>query len=139
MPSRNELHAKAAENRATPKPNIDADEPSDVYPVDELVGGIDTLGKVAVMEWIQKIKAGSDVPTKSRFVARRIVKVVESGDVKKLRVLRYLLLLVEWYQGLKSGPKGEKRVPKLEEMGSLIGSFGTELVTSLGTRFARDG
>ena len=135
MPTREELQAQIDQGKPIPSPNLDASNPSEVYPVAELVGGQDVLRKIQVKDWIDTLKTGGDVPTKVYFVARRLLKVAESGDVVKMRVLKYLCLLVGWWRCLKIGRT--YRVPKLEEMSSL-NEFGTELVEGLRKRFSKD-
>lgn len=138
MPTREEMQAQADENMPRPKINPDAMTPAEVYTVESLVGGEHVLRMIAVKEWIDAINSGADVPTVSLFVSRRIVRVVQSGDVKMVRVLRYLLLLLSWYRALKPGAKGLKRVPKLEDMGQLVATWGGELVSGLAKRFSKD-
>ena len=135
MPTREELQVQIDKGKPIPTPHLDASNPFEVYPVAELVGGEDFLRKIQVKEWIDILKAGGDVPTKVFFVARRLLKVAESGDVLKMRILRYLCLLVGWWRCLKPGRS--YKVPKLEEMSSL-NDFGTELVESLRKRFSKD-
>lgn len=139
MPTREEMQADIDEAKPRPRPHLDAEIPAEVYPVEELVGGVIVLQAVGVKEWIDKVQAGQDVQTKSMFVARRLRATVESGDVKKLKTLRYLLLLVEWYKSLKPGTKQGRRIPKLEEVPDLVAGWGSDIVNGLAKRFAEEG
>ena len=139
MPTREEMQAETDEAKPRPRPHLDAEIPAEVYPVEELVGGVNVLQAVGVKEWIDKVKAGQDVQTKSMFVARRLKGTVESGDVKKLKTLRYLLLLVEWYKSLKPGTKQGRRIPKLEEVPDLVAGWGSDIVNRLAQRFSEGG
>ena len=139
MPSRKELQALAEENKPRPRPHLDAEELEDIYPIDELTGGEGVLKYMNVKDWIDKIKNGDDVPTRCLFVARRIVKIVEGGDVKKLKTLRYMLLLFEWYKTLSPSGRGQMKVPKLEAMAQLVEQYGSQVVQDLGKRFAKNG
>ena len=130
------MQADIDEAKPRPRPHLDAEIPAEVYPVDELVGGVNVLQAVGVKEWIDKVKAGQDVQTKSMFVARRLQGTVETGDVKKLKTLRYLLLLVEWYKSLKPGSKQGRLIPKLEEVPDLVAGWGSDIVNGLARRFA---
>lgn len=131
------MQADIDEAKPCPRPHLDADTPAEVYPVEELVGGVIILQAIGVKEWIDKVKAGQDVQTKSMFVARRLKGTVESGDVKKLKTLRYLLLLVEWYKSLKPSNKQGRRIPKLEEIpDDVVAGWGSDIVNSLARRFA---
>jgi len=136
MPTRDEMQAEIDEGKPRPKPNMEASTVAEVYPLEQLVGGETVLAGMGVKDWIDTIKAGGDVQIKSRFVARRLRAIVESGHVKQVKALRYLLLLIEWFTGLKPGPKSARKVPKLEEMGPLVGIYGSETVLNLARRFA---
>ena len=136
MPSREEMQAQIDDAKPIPHPHLDASNASEVYPVAELVGGEHVLRKMQVKEWIETLNAGDDVPTQVYFVSRRLTKVAQNEDVLKMRILKYLCLLVGWFKCLKAGRS--LRVPKTEEMGTLVEQFGTELVAGLGKRFAKN-
>ncbi len=136
MPTRDEMQAAIDEGKPRPKPNMEASTAAEVYPLEQLVGGENVLARMGVKDWIDTVNAGGDVQIKSRFVARRLRAIVESGHVKQVKALRYLLLLIEWFIGLKPGPKSGKKVPKLEDMSSLAEVYGSETVLSVARRFA---
>lgn len=136
MPTRDEMQAEIDEGKPRPKPNMQASTPAEVYPLEQTVGGEIVLAAMGVKDWIDTIKAGGDVQTKSRFVARRLRAAVGSGHVRRVKALRYLLLLLEWFIGLRPGPKAGKKVPKLEEMVPLVEAYGSETVLNLTRRFA---
>ena len=139
MPTREQMQADIDENKPIPKPDLAAETPAEVYPVEQLVGGTSVLRNINVQELMDKVKAGEDVQTRSLFVSNRLRAVVQSGDVKRVRTLRYLLLLLDWRRSLKVGVKKVKRVPKDEDMGSLIEQYGGEVVRGIGRRFADQG
>lgn len=136
MPSREEMQAQIDEAKPIPHPHLDASNASEVYPVAELVGGEHVLRKLQVKDWIETLNAGGDVPTQIFFVSRRLAKVAHNGDVLKMRILKYLCLLVGWWKCLKPGRS--LKVPRTEELGDLVAQFGTELVTGLGRRFSKN-
>jgi len=136
MPTREEMQAEIDENKPRPKANPDAETPADVYPIEELVGGVNVLRTIGVKEWMDKVKAGQDIQTKSMFVARRLNAEVQGGNVKRVKTLKYLLLLVEWFKSLKNVGKAGLRVPKMEDMGSLVEGWGSDMVAGVGRRFA---
>ncbi|MCJ1456182.1 DNA-directed RNA polymerase I subunit rpa49 [Mycoblastus sanguinarius] len=136
MPTREQMQSAIDENKPRPKPNLAAESLADVYTVEQLVGGEHVLRAVAVKEWMDKVAAGEDVQTRSLFVSRRLRAIVQGGDVKRVKVLRYLLLLIEWYKTLKVVGKGGKKVPKLEDMASLVEGWGSDLISGLSRRFA---
>ena len=136
MPTREEMQAEIDAGKPRPHPNLNASTPAEVYPLEQLVGGSHVLASMGVKDWIDRVNAGEDVKMKSRFVARRLNAFVQVGDVRRLKSLRYLLLLIEWFVGLKFGLKGVRKVPKMEEMGPLVESFGSEAVKDVARRFA---
>ena len=136
MRTREEMQAEVDEGKPRPKPNMQASTPAEVYPVEQLVGGASILPAMGVKDWIEKINNGKDVQLKSRFIARKLRNTVQSGDVKKLKIMRYLLLLVEWFLALKPGSKPAKKVPRAEEMGPLNDAYGSEIVAGVTKRFA---
>lgn len=124
-----------------PKANLDAQTPQEVYDPNVLAGGADVLAKIKVKDWIDAVKAGRDVPLPSLYVAKRIPSVVGTGkDVPRLRLLKYVFLLLRWYKALKpaQGKKRGRMVPRIEspDLLSLNTEFGTELVAGLKKRFA---
>ncbi|KAL9102236.1 MAG: hypothetical protein Q9163_002596 [Psora crenata] len=139
--SREALEAAMDEAKPRPKPNLQATTPAEVYTIEQLVGGDNVLSKVAVKEWIDRINSGGDVTMKSPYVSKRLVKVVEAGDVKMVRVLKYIYLLIEWWKALQHNPREGKRVRKAEdkEMAPLIEAWGRDLVLGLSKRFAENG
>ena len=97
---------------------------------------------VQVKEWIEKVGKGEEIVCKSRFVANRVERLAGEEDVKRLRGLRYLLLLVEWYLALRPGSgkeKGGLRVRKKEELQQLLNGWSNELVESLSGKFSQEG
>ena len=137
------LQAEIDVAKPRPKPNLQATTPAEVYTISQLVDGDLTLCKLHVKDWIDAVNAGGNVPTRSLYVSQRLVKTVQSGNVKLVRALKYLYLLIEWSKTFRqSGPKTGKRVPtKLEnkELASLIEGWGTALVLGLSKRFADNG
>ena len=139
MPTREQMQTDIDENRPIPKPNLAARTPAEVYPVEQLVGGLGVLKSINVQELMDKANSGENVQTRSLFVSNRLRATVQSADVKKVRTLRYLYLLLEWYKGLKAGFKGVKKVPKDENLGPLIEEYGIDVVRGVGRRFADHG
>ena len=136
MRTREEMQLEIDEQKPRPKPNMSASRPADVYPLEQLVGGTNILAAMAVKDWIDKTNEGKDIQLKSLFIARKLKAVVQSGDVKKLKTMRYLLLLIEWTRSLSSHRRIGKKVPKLEEMGSLVEAFGRDIVSVIAKRFS---
>lgn len=116
MATREELQLAVDDAKPRPRPNLQATTPSEVYSVSDLVGGEETLRLLVVRDWQDAVAADKPVHTKSRYVSKRLANLAQSGDVKRLKTLRYLLILLEFYGSLGSGPKGIKKVPQREQL-----------------------
>lgn len=137
------MQAEADDAKPRPKANLQAETPGEVYTIEKLVGGREAMRMVAVKEWIDTIDAGGEILVKSRFVAHRVEAVAQSGDVRKLKGLRYLLLLIEWYLALKPARAGgvakavsSKSIPKEPELSEKLPGWGQPLLSSLSRRFS---
>ncbi|KAL8737605.1 MAG: hypothetical protein Q9181_001506 [Wetmoreana brouardii] len=139
MPTREALQAAADESKPRPQPNLGAERPTDVYPIDQLVGsGI--LRQMTIKEWQDAVESREEILTKSRFVSNRVHKVVPSGDVRKIKTLKYLLLLLEWHGVLFAmGKGGGRKVPEREQLREQLGAWGSELIKQVSNRFAEGG
>lgn len=113
--TREQLQAASEESKPRPKANLQAETPEDVYPVEVLIG-TDTLKIIMVKEWEDAVRALEPVTTKSRFVSQRLNKVAASGDIKKLKILRYLLLLLDFLFALKPAGKGSRKLPERDDL-----------------------
>ncbi|KAJ8064570.1 hypothetical protein OCU04_006899 [Sclerotinia nivalis] len=118
MASRKDLEEQADAAKPRPKADLAAKDIKDVYTVDSLIGS-DIFKSVPVLEWEQSVKAKKNITTNSRYVSARIVTAATAG-VNKLRVLRYLLLLLDLH--MASRPmRGGRMLPKREEMKTKLG------------------
>lgn len=114
MATRDELQSVANDAKPRPKANLDAVNPEGVYTIEELIG-TDTFSSIAIKDWQDAVKAGRPIETISRFVSNRLQSMgVRTDSVQKLRLLRYLLYLIEFKNMLVTkGMKG-KMLPKFE-------------------------
>ncbi|KAL8947583.1 MAG: hypothetical protein Q9222_006151 [Ikaeria aurantiellina] len=140
MPSREDLQTQADESHPRPQPNLEAEKPADVYPVDQVVGST-ILRQMAVKTWQEAVTNGEEILTKSRFVSHRVQKLVEEEDVRRLKTLKYLLLLLEWYGSLLPASKrgGARKIPDREKLREKLGSWGSSLVDAVADRFSEGG
>ena len=139
VPTREELQAKIDEAKPRPKPNLAAETPAEVYKIEDLVGA-NALQALKVREWQSAVEADRDVQTTSKYVSRRLVKVVSSKDIMRLKALRYVLLLLDWYSCLKPGMKGSKKLPQREDIIKAVGGDTTGgMLEGLRKRFAPNG
>lgn len=132
-----EMKQTAEQARPGPKPHLTAETPAEVYPLEELVG-LDVLPILTVRDWQEKVRAGEDIVTKSRYVSGRVREVVKSGNVREIKALKYLLLLVEWYQCLKSSKqRGAKELPSRDVLATSMHGTTEQLRESIRVRFAQ--
>jgi DNA-directed RNA polymerase I subunit RPA49 len=137
MATREELAAEAAASKPRPKANLDATDIKDVYTVNNLIG-LDILKAVPVFEWQQTIKGNKEIIVSSEYVAHRITKVASSTE--KLKILRYLLLLIELHKGCKSkGSNKPKLLPKRDEMKKIAGGMPEPVLESARRQFSQNG
>lgn len=133
MPTRDDMQAEAMSNKPIPTPNLEATTAAEVYTIDGLVG-LPALRTMHVKEWMDKISSDEEIVTRSRFVSARVDRLVKANEVKKLKALKYLLLLVLWYNSLKK-IKGKFQVPKQEELETLLPGWGSEILAAVRRRF----
>ncbi|MCJ1462350.1 DNA-directed RNA polymerase I subunit rpa49 [Pseudocyphellaria aurata] len=132
-----EIKQAAEDAKPGPKPNLQAKTVAEVYPLEEVVG-LDTLKSLTVRDWQDNVRDGADVVTSSRYVSGRLVQVVKSEEVRKIKALKYLLLLVQWYHCFKPGTK---RVPKLgpkKNVEAVMKGTSEELRNRIKERFSED-
>ncbi|KAI9762625.1 MAG: DNA-directed RNA polymerase I subunit rpa49 [Chaenotheca gracillima] len=135
MATREQLQATTDENKPRPAANMDATDPADVYRLESLVGE-EELRALAVREWLTAVEQNRAVKTKSLFVSRRLHGIASSGDVQKLKVLRYLLILLDFYSSLKpSKIRSDKKLPDREELKTALG-VPDVLIESVRRRFS---
>ncbi|KAL8771552.1 MAG: hypothetical protein Q9209_002994 [Squamulea sp. 1 TL-2023] len=137
--TREDLQAAIDESKPRPRPNLTAETPSDVYPIDQLVGS-GVLRQMTVKDWQDAVEQNEEVLTKSRFVSHRIQRVVSEGDVRKIKTLKYLLLLIEWHNVLLPAPKGKgRKIPDRSLIREKLSRWGSDLADGVEKRFSDGG
>ena len=137
MHTREELQIAVDEGKPRPKANLEAETPANVYKLEDLVG-VDAMRTLMVKEWQDKVNSNTNIETGSLFVSKRIRRTVESGDVKRLKGLRYLLFLLDVLRCLEPKAKGIKRLPVKEKLMSALGSLGEGLLDGFRRKFTQD-
>lgn len=116
MPTRDALQAAVDENKPRPKAKLEATTPAEVYPPEELVGS-ENMRLLEVKSWIEAAKNKEDVKLTSLFVAKRLQTVaLANNNVKKLKVLKYMALLIDFLAALRPTRNGAKKLPKREDL-----------------------
>ena len=128
MSTREQLAEAAAAAKPRPQANKDAQDIKDVYTLDSLIG-TETLKLITVSDWLEAVTKKEEIRTKSRFVANRLQKVgtaqqgvpnSEQIRIEKLKMLRYLLFLIEFHNLLRFD-HGKASLPKREALRDLAG------------------
>ncbi|UQC77552.1 A49-like RNA polymerase I associated factor [Colletotrichum lupini] len=116
MASREQLQAVVDEAKPVPRPNLEAEAIQDVYDPDEFIGR-EILAAIPVKDWIDPAKKGEEILCYSRHVAARVKKIADSGNITKMRLLRYFYFLFTFYTMATPGKqRGTKRVPPRDKL-----------------------
>jgi DNA-directed RNA polymerase I subunit RPA49 len=111
MPTKAELAAALDSSKPRPIPNLAAEYPGDVYTIDAVVGS-ELMTLIPVKDWMDASNAGQGVNVNSKYVAKRILKLCRNKQVQKLKVLRFILLCINFNAALfGSGGQFAKKVP----------------------------
>jgi DNA-directed RNA polymerase I subunit RPA49 len=140
MPTKEELAAAVDSSKPRPTPNLAAEYPGDVYTTDVVVGS-ELMTMLEVKDWVQASTTGQGVNVTSKFVARRIVKLAKNKQIQKLKVLRYMLLCINFNAALIGG--GGSRPKKIPMKGKLEAAMGEDTpagcVMAIRRKFAPEG
>jgi DNA-directed RNA polymerase I subunit RPA49 len=139
MPTKEELAAAIDSSKPRPTPNLAAEFPGDVYPIDNIVG-TELMTMLDVKDWVDASAAGQGVNVSSRFVARRIVKLARNKQIQKLKVLRFILLCINFGAALSGGGRGAKKIPPKGKLEDLMGDdVPAGCVMAIRRKFATEG
>ncbi|KAL6160092.1 DNA-directed RNA polymerase I subunit rpa49 [Exserohilum turcicum] len=137
MPTGQDLAAAVDSSKPRPIPNLAAEYPGDVYPINVVVG-TDLMTMLDVKDWVQASAAGQGVNVTSKYVARRIVKLAKNKQIQKLKVLRFILLCINFNAALTGG--GGPRPKKIPIKGKLEAVMGEDVpagcVSAIRRKFA---
>ncbi|KAI8243728.1 DNA-directed RNA polymerase I subunit rpa49 [Colletotrichum sp. SAR 10_99] len=139
MASKEELQDIVDQAKPVPRPNLEADAIQDVYDPDEFIGR-EVLAAVPVKDWIEPTKKGEDVQVYSRHVAARVKKIVDTGNVTKIRLLRYFYFLFLFYTMAQPGKqRGTKRVPPREKLKEKLAPAPQAVIEQIRRKFSDGG
>jgi DNA-directed RNA polymerase I subunit RPA49 len=140
MPTKEQLAAAVDSSKPRPTPNLAAEYPGDVYPIDTVVGS-ELMTMIEVKDWVDASTAGRGVDVSSKFVARRIVKLARNKQIQKLKVLRFILLCINFGAALSGG--GGRHAKKIPPKGKLEALMGDDApagcVMAIRRKFAAEG
>jgi DNA-directed RNA polymerase I subunit RPA49 len=139
MPTKQELEAAIDSSKPRPKPNMLAEYPGDVYPIETIVGS-ELITMIEVKDWVDASAAGQGVNVSSKYVARRIVKLARNKQIQKLKVLRFILLCVNFAAALQGGRGGVKKIPMKGKLEAIMGEDTPQgWIMAIRRKFAREG
>lgn len=123
----------AAMNAAKPRPyaNTETQDITQVYTVDSLIGK-ESMPALQVRKWQVDMKAGVNVQVSSRYVANRLLKYRE--NVEKLKMLRYILLLLDFYNNTTPSKDG-RRLKRADDLKNILDNQPESLLTSIKRKF----
>ncbi|KAF2652336.1 DNA-directed RNA polymeras-like protein I 49 kDa polypeptide [Lophiostoma macrostomum CBS 122681] len=120
MPTKEQLASSVDTSKPRPVPNLAAEHPADVYTTDAIIGK-ELMSLIPVKDWVDAAQAGTGVNVHSRFVASRMLKFAKAKDVQKLKVLRFVLLCINFNSALGTRGKGPKRIPHQDQLQDKMG------------------
>ncbi|KAL5121757.1 DNA-directed RNA polymerase I subunit rpa49 [Pleosporales sp. CAS-2024a] len=136
MPTKEELEAAVDSSKPRPTPNLAAEFPGDVYPIESIVGS-DLLTMLDVKDWIDASAAGRGVNVSSRYVARRIFKLARNMQIEKLKALRFILLCINFSAALKPGKV--RKIPPKDKLEAVMGDDESPAcIMAIRRKFARE-
>jgi DNA-directed RNA polymerase I subunit RPA49 len=136
MATRDELAAAVDESKPRPKANLAAEHVKDVYTIESLIGQ-DIIKVIPVREWQDAVKAKQEVITKSKYVAHRLQRV--ANDVQKLKALRYILSLLEFFGSARPKGRGMRQLPYKEGLRAAVPGVPEAVVEHLRRKFSING
>jgi DNA-directed RNA polymerase I subunit RPA49 len=140
MPTKEELAAAVDSSKPRPTPNLTAEYPGDVYPAETIVG-TELMTMIEVKDWVDASAAGQGVSVSSKYVARRIVKLARNKQIQKLKVLRFILLCINFAASLTGGGgRGPKKIPPKGKLEAMMGEdVSMGLLMAVRRKFAAEG
>jgi DNA-directed RNA polymerase I subunit RPA49 len=126
-----------AMNNSKPRPKgVEGElDPLKIYTVENVVG-LDTMKLIPVKKWVDSMNAKKEVQTSSRFVARRMLAHVENPE--KLKLLRYMLLLIDIYNASRLGRFG-RQLPRREDLKNVLGDMPEAVLEGVKRKFTEGG
>ncbi|KAF6806586.1 a49-like RNA polymerase I associated factor [Colletotrichum sojae] len=139
MATREQLQDAVDNAKPVPRPNLEAEAIQDVYDPDEFIGR-EILAAVPVKDWIEPIKKGEEVQVFSRHIAARVKKIVDTGNITKVRLLRYLYFLFLFYTMATPGKqRGSKRIPPRDKLKERMAPAPQAVIEQIRRKFSDGG
>jgi len=115
MPTRENMQEAVDANKPRPQPNMAASTPAEVYSTDTLIGD-EVFANITVKDWLDMAAEGEDIKTSSRFAARRIIGLAQGKEVVKLKYVKFMLALINFYNALTPVRGGGRKLPPRDKL-----------------------
>jgi DNA-directed RNA polymerase I subunit RPA49 len=135
MATQEELAQEAEATKPRPQGNFNATDIKDVYTVEVLIG-IDIMVLIPVKEWKDTITSKQEIRTSSRYVSNRLGRGTLS--VEKLKLLRYMLLLIEFFAKARPA-RGGRLLPKRDEVKQILNGMPEAVLEGVKRKFTTAG
>lgn len=136
LATREERQAAVDDAKPRPKPNLAATTPAEVYDLHSLISE-EELKDMPVKAWQDAAETGDDVRTLSRYVSNRLYELSSKKErVLRLRLLRYVYMLIQFHAALQSGKGGTKRLPPKADLAAKIEEASDAVLGGIKRRFA---
>lgn len=119
-PSKEDLQASIDDSKPRPKHNANATTPEEVYEIKSIVGE-ELMKDLRVKPWVDAVEANEEVQTQSRFVSHRLRALCQDDAIIRLKVLKYMLHLLDFYRALKTVRGGGRKLPEKGELEKNMG------------------
>lgn len=137
MATRDQLSEVADAAKPRPRANLEAANVKDVYTIDILIGG-DILRYLEVLDWQEAVKNKKQIRVGSRYVAGRIQPF--AANVEKLKILKYMLLLIDFYNATRPiGRSKLRKLPKREDMAKVFARTSELVMENIKGKFSISG
>ncbi|KAI9736872.1 MAG: DNA-directed RNA polymerase I subunit rpa49 [Claussenomyces sp. TS43310] len=135
MATREELQAAIDDAKPRPKADLAAQNVKDVYTIENLIG-FETMKSIPAKDWQDAVKAKKEIITISKYVSNRLIKT--SSDLQRLRVLRYLLCLLEFLNATKPR-RSTRSLPPRNELASKVPGIPSPILEGIKRKFSSQG
>lgn len=133
-PSMADLQAHIDSAKPRPRFNVNAQKPEEVYEVKTIIGD-EVMKELKVRPWVDAVEANEEVQTNSRYVSHRLRALCQDDEIIRLKALKYMLLLLDFFMALRPKKDGGKKLPEREELQKKMGAD-KFLIDTVRRRFA---
>ena len=114
-PTAESLQADTEASRPRPKYNAAAKTPQEVYTTDGVIGE-DMMVILKVKPWKDAVDDDEAVEVPSRYASKRIEPLSKDDNIPKLKVIKYIVVLLKFHRQCTVRGKPAKQLPKRGEL-----------------------